>query len=372
VIVACVLTFLTCLLYLKILINQYTFVRKNTLTLRLAVLNVRTVLIVPGFSICYLFSFVFPYTYIYMQLPEAFIQAYSVFCFFALFVLYAGGPSKCIEIFKATSRTFPDCMYKSSLNNNPRCFYQYAFWAHFQFIAWRPAIVAIQVVLGSFKYWFSSDMVSIFSTAMVAYAILALLKVYHVLYEHCHGLNAMTKVTAVKGTIGLVLGEGFLEEVLFAFGVIKTSEFENSLRLYCFAVVCELFVIALLLERVFNSEIKVDKAINPEFQPHIVINETTDGVHQISFCDFVRCVFDVMDVFTPVLLPLPPALPPTDMMSESSSSSYMDRDITKSVSSTSGVTELTTRKNPILNGTRASHASHGSLASNVEGGGEFL
>jgi hypothetical protein len=79
-----------------------------------------------------------------------------------------------------------------------------------------------------------------------------------------------------------------------------------------------------------------------------------------------------MDVFTPVLLPLPPALPPTDMMSESSSSSYMDRDITKSVSSTSGVTELTTRKNPILNGTRASHASHGSLASNVEGGGEFL
>jgi membrane protein YdbS with pleckstrin-like domain len=127
--------------------------------------------------------------------------------------------------------------------------------------------VAIQVVLGSFKYWFSSDMVSIFSTAMVAYAILALLKVYHVLYEHCHGLNAMTKVTAVKGTIGLVLGEGFLEEVLFAFGVIKTSEFENSLRLYCFAVVCELFVIALLLERVLNSEIKLDNDINTQFQP---------------------------------------------------------------------------------------------------------
>jgi hypothetical protein len=357
IVVASVLTTLTVLLYLKVIINQHDFVQKNTLTLRLAVLNVRTALIVPGFSVCYLFSFIFPFMYIYLQLPEAFVQAYSLFCFFALFVLYAGGPARCIEIFKTTDRTYPDCLFKNCLNNNPRSFYKYVFWAHFQFIALRPVAVAASVVCGAFGQWYISDIISVISSLMVAYAVFALLKAYHVLFEHCHGLNAMTKVTVIKGTIGLVLGEGFIEEILFAFNVIRPDEEQNSVRLYCFAVVCELFLIAVLLERVFSTEIKVAKAANPEFQPHIVINESTDGVDRISFCGFLWCVFNVMDVFTPVVLPLPPSAEVLAAMEPGS-----DR------KSTPSVTELTKTKTKNPMNSRMSVQ----LPAHQESGGEIL
>lgn len=355
IIVACVLTALTLLLYLKVILNQHEFVQKNTLTLRLAVLNVRTALIVPGFSVCYLISFVYPPSYIFMQLPEAFIQAYSLFCFLTLFVLYVGGPAKCLEIFQTTTRTFPSCLYKKLLNNNPRGFYQYIFWAHFQFIAIRPIVVAISVIAACFQQWYISDIISFIATLMVAYAVIALLKAYHVLFEHCHGLNAMTKVTVIKGTIGLVLGEGFIEELLFAFNIIDTDEQLNSVRLYCFIVIVELFLIAILLERVFSTEIKVGKALNPEFQPHIVINETTDGVQRVSRCEFVRCVFDVMDIFSPVIIPREPVLAPTET----------DMTLSATIASrSSGVTELTkTKSNVGLSSTSTSSASNSSSGS---------
>ena len=297
------MTALTVLLYCRILFHQHGFVAKNPLTFRLAVLNVRIALLVPGFAICYLMALIYPRTYLYMQLPEAFIQAYSVFCFFALFILYVGGPDKCIEVFKSSKRTWPDCLFKNSINANPRSFYQFVYWSLLQFIAIRPLVVVAQVVTGYLGLWMISDAISVITSLMVAWAIVVLLKLFHILYDHCHGLNAMTKVTVIKGIIGLVLGEGFIEQVLFAFGVIQPTATRRSVRLYCFAVLAELLIISVVLERVFSSEIKVEKAVNPDFQPHIVINERTDGVHVIHFCEYVAAVGKFFDVFGPVMPP---------------------------------------------------------------------
>lgn len=290
---------LTVILYIVILWHQYGFMKKNTLTYRLVILNVRTAIIIPGFSICYFFSLFFPHWYLLIQIPEAFIQAYAVFCFFALFVTYVGSPSRCVQIFRTTTHTFPACIFGGCLHNNPRSFYGYSHWAQLQFMFLRPVIVVLMVIAGYLNYTKLTLLLSFITTVMVAWAICWLVKFYHVLFDYCKGLNATTKVMIIKGTIGLVLGEGFLEDILFEAGFINESNFNKYTKYYCFVVLIELLLISVWLERVFANEIKVGKADNQAFSPRI--SEAKEDCC-ITFSSFLVAVFSFHDVFGPVCL----------------------------------------------------------------------
>ena len=295
-----VLTFGTIVLFLRILVHQHGYLNKNTLTHRLVVLNVRTVLLLPIFSICYLIALEFDRLYIYVLLPASIAQGYATFSFVALFVHYAGGPEKCLEIFKVSRAYSPSCSFKNYLNSHPRYFYNLIYFTQIQFLILRPAVIIGEIVAEVQGRVDISNILSGVSAFLIIISIFGLVQLHHVLYTHVKGLNAKTKMIIIKGSIGMIVLEGLVEQVLAAMNVIGLESIGPVVRIYCFGVLTELFIVALVLERVYAKEIKTDKAANSEFAPHIVINGPDDGVQEIAFFDFVRAVCFFRDLFPPL------------------------------------------------------------------------
>lgn len=297
------LCFSTIVLYCRILYHQHGFVNENHLTHRLVVLNVRTALLVPAFSICYLISLEFTGAYLFMQLPQSIVQGYATFAFVGLFVHYCGGPEQCLEITAASRAYFPSCIFQHSclnINKYPRRFYNFVYSTQMILLIVRPLLVVAVIITAVKNQAFASNVISGMASFLVIIGITGLLKLYHVLRKHSKGLNAKTKIIVIKGTIGLVLIEALIEQVLVAFAVIDDAGLSQSVRYYCFGVLVELFILAIMLERIFAHEIKTAKAANQQFAPHIVVNAVDDGVRYIPFCEFLLDVFNFRDLFAPL------------------------------------------------------------------------
>jgi hypothetical protein len=293
----------TLVLYIRILFHQHKFLNENTLTHRLVVLNVRTALLVPAFSICYLISLEFTRAYLYMQLPQSIVQGYATFCFVALFVHYCGGPEQCLEIFRTSNAYFPSIFFKDTcldINKYPRRFYNFVYFTQIQLLVVRPILIVAVIATADERMLLASNIISGVASCMVIIGLFGLIKLYHVLYAHAKGLNAKVKIIVIKGTLGLVLIEALVEQVLVAFSVIDDAGISIAVRFYCFGVLVELFVLSIVLERVFAHEIKTHKGANQAITPHIVINPDDDGVRLIPFSEFLSAVVYFRDLFAPL------------------------------------------------------------------------
>jgi hypothetical protein len=318
----CLVTFIS---FGRVAWHQYNYVKKFPVAFRMAVLSLRAAAVIPGFAICYWLSLLIPEIYAGMQLPEAFLQAYCVFCFFALIAFYVGGPTKCVEVFRTSSHTFPDCLF-GCMNRTPERCYYHAYLAVWQFMFIRPFVVVAVIVAFYADQNSLSLLLSAITTAQAAWGVGGLVKFYHVLYEYCKGLNMTKKIFVVKTIIGLILFQAFLEQVLFSFGFINMgsdglqsfSAEDNAIRFYCFAVLVELVIFCVLVERTFAYKIDVNKGKNfdaavsfsgaDDIERHInsaspgpQISSSMDAaVSQMSFRTFLYYVGTVLDVFAGV------------------------------------------------------------------------
>lgn len=267
-----------------------------------------------GFALCYFICLFFPGLYVFMYIPEALIEAYAVFCFFALTNYYVGGPLKSIEIIKNSEATFPSCCFKC-MNNTPIRCYSYAYWAHWQFLFLRPPIVIISVIF----YYLNGEnqkneillilynAFNFLGCLMVMWAVIGLFKMYHVLYPYCAGLNATWKVMIIKFTVGLVLSEGLFEQLAYQFGWLKITgglkiydEAEKDVRLYCFAVLIQLVLISFILERAFTFDIDIGKGPNATLmnnESSIEIYRNNNDEEPIKFNTFCKYCLNLNDVF---------------------------------------------------------------------------
>jgi hypothetical protein len=268
-IVGIVLMLVTFVSFVRVANHQYKHVKKSPGSFRMAVLSLRAAAVIPGFAICYWLSLMFPNIYAGMQLPEAFLQAYCVYCFFAMIAYYVGGPAKCIDAFRVSTHTFPDCMF-GCMNRTPERCYYHAYLAVWQFMFVRPVTTVIVIIAYYAGQNDLSLLISALTTMQAAWGVGGLVKFYHVLYDYCKGLNMTKKIFVIKTIIGLILFQAFLEQVLFYFGFINVegdglssfSAADNAIRFYCFAVLVELVVFCVLVERTFAYDINVSKGKN--------------------------------------------------------------------------------------------------------------
>lgn len=248
--------------------HQYFFVRKNPSSFRAAVLSVRAAGVIPGFALCYWLSLFIPYIYAAMQIPEALLQAYCVVCFFSLIAYYVGGPQHCVAAFAISTNTQPSCIF-GCMNKQPQRCYAHAYLAIWQFMFVRPVVTVAMCVAFYMNQNDLSLVISFLTSVQAAWGVGGLVKFYHVLYDYCKGLNMTKKIVAIKTIIGLILLQGFLEEVLFYFGFIDVkggiqafSAEDNAIRAYCFAVLAELVLFCIWVECVFSYNINTHKGKN--------------------------------------------------------------------------------------------------------------
>ena len=262
------LALIPCISYYRIIRSQYNYIKKEPVATRMAILSLRAASIIPGFSICYLISLVDPTIYCAMQLPESYMQGYSVFCFFCLITYYVGGPKTCVEVFKSTTHTFPVYVF-GYMNQFPEKYYDHSYMAVWQFIFIRPMIVLLTIIAYYINQNNLSLIISAVATVMAAIGVGGRVKFYHVLYDFCKGLNMTKKIFIIKTVIGLVLFQGFLEDVLFSFGFLNFSgglksfsAADKAIRLYCFAILVELVLFCVLVERAFSYDFKYTRGKN--------------------------------------------------------------------------------------------------------------
>lgn len=262
------LAVIPCVSYYRIIRSQFNYIKKEPVATRMAILSLRAASIIPGFSICYLISLADPTIYCAMQLPEAYMQGYSVFCFFCLITYYVGGPNTCTEVFKSTTHTFPVCIF-GYMTKFPEKYYYHSYMAVWQFMFIRPIVVLLTIIAYYINQNNLSLIISALATLMAAFGVGGLVKFYHVLYDFCKGLNMTKKIFIIKTVIGLVLFQGFLEDVLFSFGFLNFSgglksfsAADKAIRLYCFAILFELVLFCVLVERAFSYDFKYTKGKN--------------------------------------------------------------------------------------------------------------
>lgn len=350
-----VLLFIVTLTYIRVLRHQYNVVIQKPQNLRIVVLSVRAAFVALGFAICYWVSLVYSYAYTFMLIPEAYIEAYCIFAFFALTNVYVGGPEKVVDVIRTSKRTFPSRIFADSMRLNPDGFYRGIYNAHWQLFFIRPILVMVSVILYYANAYYAtktgqgntahtclvlSMIINALSALLVIVAVTALVKNYHILYPHCSGLNATWKIIIIKLTVGLVVSEGLIESILYSVGAIningelqtlagnnKYDEANRDIRWYCFGILVQLMVISIVMVFAFAVDIDTSKAgavpsiassspsssspssspSSTPSQPSHIADEDSDKLPtppaHLSFCRFLLLVLRVHDIFAPVKLP---------------------------------------------------------------------
>ena len=116
-------------------------------TERLIVLNSRTATFLPLYAFFMFISLLAPSALAALQVPVAFMEAYSFYCFFAMVVTNLHGPASAVAHFSSTGKELACC--NSCCPSDHVKYYQKTLWALFHFIVTRSAVI----ILGAIGYY---------------------------------------------------------------------------------------------------------------------------------------------------------------------------------------------------------------------------
>ena len=331
--------FITLACYCYVVYDQYIYTKKNPHLERLTILSTRSCFIFPGFALSYVFTLAAPfYMYNFAQFPTALIQAYCIYCYFGLIVYYCGGPDKIVELFSKTTKFGPFNLFANIVttkkNGIPwsRIWYYRVYRAVWAFLFLRPYVVIITIIFyfipcselpnDSLAYfYYFTGVFSLIGTAFVAIAILAIFKTFHIIYDQCAGINAFWKLFLLKGIVGLILGQGFIEQVYYAsYGYehhltdddylhYKFPVTDKNVKLFLqniqkslvyeeFTCVLlgELAFISLFMCVVFTSRIDI-YAVQENYNEKLRENAEKILDYELSLFSFIYKLFKVWDLF---------------------------------------------------------------------------
>jgi len=220
------------------------------------------------------------------------------------------------------------------MNNNgiawSKIWYYRVYGALWAFMFLRPYIVMLTVVFYfvpcaelpnkrlSFFYYITG-VFSLIGTGFVCIAILAVFKAFHILYDYCAGINAFWKLFLLKGVVGLILGEGFLEQVYYAtvgyHHQLKDDDYRNDdpsgynklflqniqdnwvYESFSCVLLGELAILSLFMTYVFTSKInlyEVTEGYNEELRK---MAEATNFGSDLTLCGYIYKLLRVWDIF---------------------------------------------------------------------------
>jgi hypothetical protein len=261
---------MTVVAYVMIAYRQFSYLQPSTY--RLTVLSTRTALLLPLCAFFIYISAIYPSSYVMLMVLITAIEGYCLYAFFALLTANLGGPNAVVELVSKSQRALL-CYF--CLPNEPAQFFRLTVWATFHLIATRTVLSVIAAICfyADTKAGKQAYVVYNFLSAIVlVYGMVCLVNLcksvdvfhvvflYHVhvrlmfktilcvhpprildenVYEHCINLFGVLKLALLKISVGAIVLQGLIENVLFSNGSITYTDDDTysaeqkSMRAYC-------------------------------------------------------------------------------------------------------------------------------------------
>jgi hypothetical protein len=313
------LTLVPIIAWILIVRKQYAL-SINKKTYRISVLTARTSLFLPLYAIYLWISVLDPYTNDALEPFYAVVEGYSFFSMFALLVTNLGGPRAAVKTLRSypDKRTFCPCYPQDGL-----ALYMRVLNAMKYMFFWRVVLVVAATICVYSGLQSIYLIVTLVSLGVLLYGVVTLINFYEVLMHL--DLGHVFKLVTLKVSVGLIVIQGLVEEILYSVGVFDAVKPHPSytkegtvLRYYCFIVLLEYLLFSAAVWYVYSREVRY-----LDFEPvrsksqHSVTSITeagrrcslSDGEEKCehSLCTFLGDVFDFADLWYAYSLYLPPA-----------------------------------------------------------------
>jgi hypothetical protein len=180
---------------------------------RLTILVTRTAMFLPLYSLFLLISVGKPEALGALQVPIAFVEGYSFYCFLAVLVTNLGGPEKAVEALQGR----PLICCTSQCPTEPDRFYNKVVWAVFWFISLRPFVVILGAICDYAKSKAARLLYLLFTLlalAILVRSVIHFVLFYEAVYAKSSNLKGVVKVMLLKFSVGLIVLQGLVEQGL--------------------------------------------------------------------------------------------------------------------------------------------------------------
>jgi len=219
-------------------------------------------------------SLVIPSLYLPMEVPIAIAEGYCFYSFFAMITNNLGGANKVCRIldeeFDKGKRPLCPCCCPTK----GTVFYRRVYDALWHFINTRTVFVLLTIILQC-AFTFSPNMATpqVKRLKICAYILTAisliflgngfgsLVMYYEVLYEQSKNLNGTFKILLLKFSVGLIVIQGLIEEIVFGLNLIHVEDSasftaeDRAQRFYCFIVLFEYTFLSMLVYYAYSTTI---------------------------------------------------------------------------------------------------------------------
>ena len=246
-----------------IFLAQYRALTKKAL--RLQILVTRVSLFLPTYATLIFISLLVPKLFAGLEILIAISEGYFFLCFFTLLVENLGGPSKTVRLLEHQGRPL---LCGCCCPGEYARFYRRVKWALFHFLFTRSFIVTIQSACSYATSKLAAKLAFAFAIISFMFVINgfgSLVIFFESVLRASSNLNGVYKMILLKVSVGIIVLQGLIEEILWATGEIKldsTSMFtgeERAQRIFCLAVLCEYALLSLPFYFAFSSVITINK-----------------------------------------------------------------------------------------------------------------
>jgi len=320
-----------------IFLSQYRALTKKAL--RLQVLVTRVSLFLPTYATLIFISLLAPKLFAGLEILIAIAEGYFFLCFFTLLVENLGGPSKTVGLLEHQGRPL---LCGCCCPGEYARFYRRVKWALFHFLFTRSFVVTIQSACSYATSKIAAKLAFAFAIISFMFVINgfgSLVIFFESVLRASSNLNGVYKMILLKVSVGIIVLQGLIEEILWATGEIKldstsmyTAE-ERAQRIFCLAVLCEYALLSLPFYLAFSSAITINKVSLDDHHPalgshHANSRDLEGSVNSqfsmkrsvsvegsvrdqadrdeerpdITFCGFVLSVLRVQDIYYAVCM----------------------------------------------------------------------
>jgi hypothetical protein len=330
---------------------QLIHVHKQTIHVRrIQILNLRLAIIVPIYAILFYLILMLPQYWSspsspplpsllllllmicvrsYFDAAINLVEGYCIFAFYKMLQLNVGGPSGTIQMIQTSEHTAP--CYATCQQKCPRQCNSLIHFLLVQFMTLRPLMFLFIAILEEHpERW---DKLIRLLTALciisLILAMIALLRVYHVLGEHAMRLRPTVKVLFVKGIVFILVVQELIIASFQKTGIFQTHgedlehrlvstssfpstrldlfsllcssdtvEFDHYRQYYALAGLCEMLLLTFTLKPVFAINMEEDEDHKSDKSASNLTQDAPDYTPVVdeSFSSFVCAVFSVWTI----------------------------------------------------------------------------
>lgn len=221
---------------------------------QLQILSLRVAMIIPIYSILTALMLIQPAYAYYFEAVAVLCEAYAIYCYFALIVMYCGGKERVYDLIKNSQHTQP--CWASCQQNTPKQCFQTINVLLLQFIFVRPIFVLLHGVVPNHNL---GSLFRLLSVVSLVIGMLGLLRIYHILAEHAKKMEATAKIVFIKILIVFLAIEDLAINAIFESGALDNAKSygdytreEKEIRLYAIIVLAEFVLASILAVKFFH------------------------------------------------------------------------------------------------------------------------